>query len=126
MLKRASGIRLTVLGKAILPPLLAASAAALAARVTASQFASPLVQLMTGVAVGGLIYVAVAAPQGMALLSQGQAAKLRALRLFRIYNIAVRMVGLPVSSGPAHRRRGGRHRSRDAGVYGRGMQNGRR
>ncbi|MBO0879516.1 MAG: oligosaccharide flippase family protein [Mycobacterium sp.] len=126
MLKRASGIRLTILGKSVLPPLLAASAAALAARVTASQFASPLVQLMTGVAAGGLIYVAVAAPQGIAWLSPDQAAKLRALRLFRIYNIAVRMVGLPVSSSPAHRRKGGRHRAHNAGVYGWEVQNGRR
>jgi PST family polysaccharide transporter len=126
VLKRATGIRLTMLGKAVLPPLLAASVAAGAARVTSSQFASPLVQLMTGVAVGGLIYVAAATPQGMAWLSQGQAAKLRALRLFRIYSTSVRMVGLRVSSGPGHRRKGGRHRAHNAGVYGWGMWNERR
>jgi PST family polysaccharide transporter len=54
-LKRATGIRLTMLGKAVLPPLLAASAAALAARGAASQFATPSVELVTGLAVGGLV-----------------------------------------------------------------------
>ena len=59
-LRRATGIRFTVLGKAILPPLLAGAAAALAARATASQFASPLVQLLSGLAVGGLTYLVAA------------------------------------------------------------------
>jgi PST family polysaccharide transporter len=99
-LKKATGIRFTMLGKAVLPPLLAASAAALAARAAASQLASPLLQLVTGLALGGLIYVVAVAPLGLALLSQEQAAKLRGLPLFRFYDSVARLTGLPVSSPP--------------------------
>jgi lipopolysaccharide exporter len=99
-LRRATGIRFTTLGKAVLPPLLAASAAAVAARVTASQFASPLLQLVTGLAVGGLIYLVAVAPLSLALLSQEQAAKLRRLPLFRFYDSVARLTRLPVSSAP--------------------------
>ncbi len=114
-LRRATGVRFTVLGKAVLFPLLAASAAALAARSVASQFASPLTQLVTGLAVGGLIYVVAAAPQAAVLLSQKQTEKLRALRLFRLYDTVARMAGLPINGGPEHRDRGGRHRTRNTG-----------
>jgi PST family polysaccharide transporter len=97
--RRATGVHFTTLGKAILPPVLAASAAALAARETASQFASPLVQLATGLVVGGLTYLVAAAPQVVAWLSPEQTAKLRTLRLFRLYDAAARIVRLPVNSG---------------------------
>ncbi len=90
-LRRATGVRFTMLGKAVLLPLVAASAAALAARTAASQFTSPLAQLVVGLVVGGVIYVVVAAPQGVALLSEKQAAKLRSLPLFRLAKSAARM-----------------------------------
>ena len=93
-LRSATGVRLAMLGKAIFPPLLIASAAALAARVTAAHFVSPLVQLVTGLVVGGLIYVVAAFPQGLALLSQEQSAKLQAFRLLRLYMTAARSVRL--------------------------------
>jgi PST family polysaccharide transporter len=104
-LRRATGIRFTMLGKAILPPLLAGAAAALAARATASQFASPLVQLLSGLAVGGLTYLVAAGPQIAAWLTPAQAAKLRVPRLFR----------------PGHteqRDMGGRHRPDNAAAAG--------
>ena len=110
VLKRATGVRLTTLAKAVLPPLLAALAAALAARVTAAQFADPVVQLITGLAAGGLIYAVVAAPQGAALLSQEQSAKLQRLRIFRFYDAAARVVRLP-GSGAEQRGDIGRHRA---------------
>ena len=110
VLKRATGVRLTALGKAILPPLLATLAAALAARVTALQFATPLLQLVTGLGAGGLVYLAVAAPQGVALLSQEQVAKLSAVRLFRYYNAAAQLARLP-GSKPGHDGYDGRHRA---------------
>ena len=91
-LRRATGVSLIMLGRAVLPPLLAASAAALAAWATASQFATPLVQLMSGLAVGSVTYVVAAAPQLMAWLSRTQAARLRAPRLFRLYDTAAGMV----------------------------------
>ena len=88
VLKRATGVHLIALGKAVLPPLLAASAAAFAARAAASQFASPLAQLVIGLAAGGLVYGVLAAPLGVALLSPEQTAKLQALRLFGFYGTA--------------------------------------
>jgi len=111
-LKKATGVHLIMLGKAVLFPLLAASAAALAARSAAAQFASPLAQLATGLSVGGLIYVAVAAPLAVELLSQKQAAKLRALRVSRLYSTAARVTGLRVNSAHEHRE-GGRHGTRN-------------
>lgn len=108
-LKRATGIRLTMLGKAASFPLLAALTAALAARVTAGHFASPLIQLLSGATTGGLVYLALATPQAMAWLSEQQAAKLHRLRIFRIYMTAARSVGLPAGNG--HWRRAGKHRA---------------
>ncbi|MBV9379484.1 MAG: lipopolysaccharide biosynthesis protein [Streptosporangiaceae bacterium] len=119
-LRRATGLRLAFLGKAVLPPLLAASAAALAARVTASQLAGPLLQLVAGLAAGSLIYAVAAIPQGMELLSQEQAARLRALRPFRFCEAVTRMAALPVSG--AHERPGkggGRYLPRHAAASGR-------
>ena len=89
-LKRATGIRFIMLAKAAGPPLLAASAAALAARVAASQFASPLAELVSGLTVGGVTYLAAAGPQVVAWLSHSQGARLRAPRLFQLYDTATR------------------------------------
>jgi PST family polysaccharide transporter len=126
VLRKLTGVRLTMLLRAVFPPLLAAAAAGLGAKVTASQFADPLVQLTAGFAVGGLIYVVAAAPQGAAWLSQDKVAKLHALRLFRFYITAARMVGLSVSGGPGHRRTRGKHRAPSADGYGWGMPERRR
>jgi PST family polysaccharide transporter len=114
-LRRATGIRLPMLGKAVLPPLLAASAAALGARVTASQFASPLAQLVSGLTAGCVLYLVAAGPQVVAWLSHSQAARLRAPRLFRLYDTTARMVRLQVNRGSE---RGGRRRARDANATG--------
>lgn len=102
-LRRATGVRFTMLGKAVLLPLLAASAAALAARVTASQFASPLLQLVTGLTVGVLIYLLAVPLQCLSLFGQERAAKLRTLPIFRFYDTAARLARLPVSSAPPRR-----------------------
>ena len=108
VVKRATGVRLAMLGKAILPPLSAALVAALAASATTSQFTSPLAQLVTGLAVGGMVYGVAAAPQAMTWLSQEQAAKLRMLRLYRRYESVARIAALPVRREPRHRDESGR------------------
>jgi PST family polysaccharide transporter len=90
-LKRVTGVRLTALGKAALPPFLASSAAALAARGAASQLHSPLAQLIAGLAAGGVVYVIGAGRQTITVFGRGRAAE----RLLRPYNAAARLVGLP-------------------------------
>jgi O-antigen/teichoic acid export membrane protein len=95
VLRRETGIRLIALGRAILPPLLAASVAAFAARETATRFASPALQLASGLVVGCLVYLLAAAPQATILLSQEQAAKLRAIPVFRLYETMARLLRLP-------------------------------
>ena len=92
-LKRVTGVRLTALGKAVLPALLASSAAALAARGAASQFNSPLAQLIAGLAAGGVIYLICAGQQAIAVFGPGQAAE----RVLRFYSSAARLVGLPAA-----------------------------
>jgi len=98
-LRRVTGIRLTALGKAIVPALLAAAAAALAAREAASQVGTPLAQLGCGLAAGGVAYVLAVAPLVLASLSPEQAARLRASRLSRPYGIAARIMRLSASGG---------------------------
>lgn len=98
------------LAKASLPAVLAASAAALAAAGVASWFTYPLVQLITGLVTGGLIYMIIAAPYAMTLLSQEQIMKLRARRILGLYNIAARLVGLLDSGRAKYAGKGsGRH-----------------
>jgi lipopolysaccharide exporter len=62
---------------AVLPAILGALVAALAARSLASQFTEPLVQLMAGLVAGGLVYLIVAGPSAIILLSPKQAKMLR-------------------------------------------------
>jgi tetratricopeptide (TPR) repeat protein len=83
-LKRTTGIRVRAVVRVILPALLAASAAALGARVVASQFVNPLTQLVTGLMAGGLIYLVAAAPQVLALLNQENITVLRAGNILRL------------------------------------------
>jgi lipopolysaccharide exporter len=101
-LKRATGIRLTALAIAVLPSLLAASAAALLAKGAASEVGDPLISLIAGLAAGGLIYVVATAPQAINLLSRGQATNPLARRVLRVYRIAARALGIPLSSRPKH------------------------
>lgn len=94
--RKATGVRLASLGRAMLPAFLAAAAAALAARSVAAQLASPPVQLLAGLAAGGLVYVAAAGRQvAVALLNEGQLARLRGLPAFRAYERVVPLIRLP-------------------------------
>jgi lipopolysaccharide exporter len=89
-LKRVTGVRFTALGKAVLPALLASSAAALAARGAASQLNDPLVQLIAGLAAGGLVYVICVGQQVAAALGWRQVSE----RILHIYSSAARLAGL--------------------------------
>ena len=90
-LKRVTGVRLTALGKAALPPFLASAAAALAARAAASQLHSPLAQLIAGLAAGGVVYVIGAGRQAITVFGRGRAAE----RVLRLYSAPARLVRLP-------------------------------
>jgi lipopolysaccharide exporter len=94
LLKRVTHIRLRSLLSAILPPILAAAAAAAVAVRVAALLAQPLLQLAVGLAIGGLLYVAMTAPQLIMLLSAQQAAKLRLDRVSQAYASAGRAIGL--------------------------------
>jgi lipopolysaccharide exporter len=102
VVRKVTGVHFVALARAILPALLASSSAALAAHAVAGQFAQPLVQLVAGLATGGVIYVIVAAPQAMVLFSRGRATNRHVARILRQYNMVARLVGLTVGSGPKH------------------------
>jgi PST family polysaccharide transporter len=102
VLKRTTGIRLAMLAKAILPALLASSASALAAKGVAAQFTSPSAELITGLAAGGLIYLAVTAPQAIALLNRGDAGSLRTGRVLSRCIAAARRARLSGRSVPRY------------------------
>ncbi len=109
-LRRVTGVRLTALGKAALPAVLASSAAALAARAAASRLGSPLAQLIAGLAAGGLVYVIGAGPQAIAAFGRGRAAE----RVLHFYSAAGRLVGLPVDSRARRSAKYGRGRAAEA------------
>ncbi|HEV2457516.1 MAG TPA: oligosaccharide flippase family protein [Ktedonobacterales bacterium] len=97
-LKRVSGVRLTALGKAVLPALLASSAAALAARGAASELRGPLAQLTAGLAVGGLIYLICVGRQAVAVFAPKPIAE----RVLRLYSSPARLVGMPRARRAKH------------------------
>jgi Polysaccharide biosynthesis protein/Polysaccharide biosynthesis C-terminal domain len=115
-MKRTTGIRYALLGRAILPALIAALAAGLVAKGAALLLTSPLVQLIIGLTAGGLTYVVVAAPKVIALLNREQAMKLRA-SLFRLYEIAAAVLANRSAQPPASAlRKPGRRRLVTAGL----------
>ena len=109
-LKRVTGVRFAALGKAVLPALLASSAAALAAGGAASQFNSPLTQLIIGLAAGGVVYVICAGRQASTVFVHGRAAE----RVLHLYSAAARLVGLPTDGRAKHSARSGRERAAEA------------
>jgi PST family polysaccharide transporter len=121
LLKRATGVRVTGLAKAMLPALLASSIAAVAARGVSSQFSNPLVQLAVGLTAGSLIYLILTAPQMIALLNQSQAEKLRANRIIGFYMRAGRLAGLTGINSARHRGEGAKGRARQTPRHARGF-----
>jgi tetratricopeptide (TPR) repeat protein len=105
-LKRVTGVRFTGLGNAVIPALLASSAAALAARGAASQLNDPLAELIVGLAAGGLVYLLCVGQQVAAALGLGQASE----RVLHFYSSAARLVGLSARGRAKHSARhdGGR------------------
>ena len=98
-LKRATGVRLSLLAKAAFLPLAIAAVAAGLAWITASQFHDPLIQLAAGLAVGGSFYAIVTAPQLILLFMRGSAMPTRAEKILRAYHRAGRALRIPVNYG---------------------------
>jgi PST family polysaccharide transporter len=102
-LMRMTGIRLGALARAVLPSLLVASAAALAARETSLLLMStPLAALLAGGVAGGLIYAVATAPQAIAILNRGQGGRVRGQRILDLYQSGARLLGLPSGRQPKH------------------------
>jgi PST family polysaccharide transporter len=100
-------VRLADLARAVLPAVLAAAPAGLAAAGAASEFTLPLAQLAAGLGAGCLVYLVVAAPQADAFLSQEQIRRLHLRRVLSPYNTAAKLLGLPASMPPRHAARPG-------------------
>lgn len=101
-LLRTVKIHFTSLVKATLSPLFATMVSAVAAKVVSSQFANPAAQLALGLAAGGLVYLAVVAPQLISLLNRAQRRKLHGKRILYFYNRTARLLGMPGASRPKH------------------------
>jgi hypothetical protein len=72
-IKRATGIRLTVLAKAATGPLVASVQAACVAWLAAGLFNSPSLQAVAGMGLGGACYLWLTAPQLVQVLGRGRA-----------------------------------------------------
>jgi lipopolysaccharide exporter len=93
-LRRTTKVRFTGLIRAVAPALVASLIAAFAARVAAAEFSYPLLQLIAGLAAGGLVYLVLTAPLQLTFLGEAQAAKLRTYPIFRLYAAIGRLVGV--------------------------------
>jgi lipopolysaccharide exporter len=111
-LKRATGVRMSLLAKAAFPSLAVAVIAAFLAWYAASRFESPLIQLTAGMAAGGSLYVVLMVPQLISLVMRGRAMPPKAKKILVTYNRTGRTLGLPV--GPLPRHAAGRRRYRTA------------
>ena len=102
VLKKVTRVRLRTLARAVLPALLASLVAAAAAWAVASRLGRPLLQLLAGGAVGGLIYLVAVAPLVIALLNRGPATNPHVRHILRFYAQTARLLGLPGGSQPKH------------------------
>jgi tetratricopeptide (TPR) repeat protein len=98
VLKRVTGVRLTILGRAAMLAVLASSLAAIAAHAAASQFKSPPVQLIAGLSAGGVVYVICAGRQAAAVFGRGHSAE----RVLDFYSTVARTFGLPAEGRAKH------------------------
>jgi lipopolysaccharide exporter len=115
-LKRATGIRAGLLARAAFAPFAAAAAAACLAWFTASDFESPPVQLVAGLAAGGSLYLAVTAPQLILLVMRGRAINPQIMGVLRAYYRIGRALGMRVGPPPRHAVRTRRYHRRAGGV----------
>jgi lipopolysaccharide exporter len=101
-LTRATGVRIGVLVKAALPPLVIAAAAAFFAWLAAARFDRPPLELIAGSVVGSLFYLIFTAPQLLHLAGPRCEMLPPVRRVFRFYDNVSRMIGIPTDPRPQH------------------------
>jgi lipopolysaccharide exporter len=101
-LKRATGIRVSLLAKAAFPSLAVGAAAACLAWFAASRFENPVLQLTVGAAVGGSFYAVVMVPQLILLVTRGRTIPPRVNRILVTYYRAGRTLGVTMGPPPRH------------------------
>ena len=104
VLRRATGVHLARLAKAAFPPLAAASIAGFIAWWVAAQLQGSLVQLVAGLAAGGLFYLLATTPQLVLMIARDRARDPRIQRLLRPYYRVGRAMGMQVGPPPRHAR----------------------
>ncbi len=109
-LRRATGVRVSLLARAAFPSLAVAVAAACLAWCAAFRFESPLAQLTAGAAAGGSLYVVMMVPQLILLVMRGRAIPPKVNKVLAAYYRTGRTLGLPM--GPPPRHAAGRQRYR--------------
>jgi lipopolysaccharide exporter len=107
VLKRSTGTSITSLGRAMLPTVLAAILAGLAANRATVLFHNSLAQLIVGGAAGGLTYLLLTAPLAIARLPAGRQGHRLVRAVLRCYQIPARLVGIRVYGAPRHSGRAG-------------------
>ena len=104
-LKRVTGVRLRLLGRAAFIPLAAAVLAGLLARLAADSLQSPAAQLAAGLTAGCLCYGLATGPQLIGLLgSEWLRRHCGAARAVRTYRNVGRALGVTTAPPPRHRR----------------------
>jgi PST family polysaccharide transporter len=93
-LKRATGVRVSMLARSASLPLASAVVAAGLAWLTASQFHSPLIQLLAGLTVGGSLYTVLTAPQLILLVARDHAMHPRVTSILHGYDNVSRLLRL--------------------------------
>lgn len=105
LLRKTARVRYSELIKAVSGTLLASVLAAVAARAAASMVMQPIIELLVGMAVGGLVYLVIVAPQVIGLLDQVQDTGSYGRRVRRLHRNGARLLGLPCTNGPRHARK---------------------
>ena len=107
--RRCTELQMGRLARATFLPLIAAVIAAGLAWLVILQFERPMLGLAAGLAVGGISYVLMTAPQLVSVLGRGRLAHAHAKQILHFYYIAGRLLGIPLASPPRHAmRRSGR------------------
>jgi lipopolysaccharide exporter len=106
-LRRATGVRITRVCKAVLPATVAAVLAALVSWMLVSRLSTPLLQVLGGGLVGSLAYLSAMLPQAVILFRRDLLSNRKVRRIMRFYHDLGSIIGLEIGVPSRH---GTRHR----------------